>query len=408
MVDLVLSLDAAGHRGKIVALSRRGLIPRSHADFEPAPVERSEVPSGDLRALWRWLRRRGARSRLACRNRQPAPVQSRLVAKPRRRAAAAVPAPRAAMVGRPPPPHRARGRATLAAADRRRPPRDRRRPHHLGAGHGEGLEVEYPPARRRACPDGEASLSPSTAPARCTRSRGPATRCCAACSMSGQFAPDHLGIGLEVDEQLARGRRTYLGARASDQGPLLGDHCGPGYSGAGGGGGRRYRAGAWPMSPMIMAIPKTATWSKSAPACEMPEDVKRGGPHADPLGRRRSRPRRPARHAAPRRARVAGICARLCRGPGRPPQPHLRGGRRLRRDRAAQGHPVPVALRASPGADHRQGVDRLSAERPGRRHQQARARAPRLRAAAAGAGAADRAGRRHDLASICSPRASRW
>jgi uncharacterized NAD(P)/FAD-binding protein YdhS len=59
MVDLVLSLDAAGHRGRIVALSRRGLIPRSHADFEPAPVEESELPGG-LRDVWRWLRRRGA------------------------------------------------------------------------------------------------------------------------------------------------------------------------------------------------------------------------------------------------------------------------------------------------------------------------------------------------------------
>ena len=60
MVDLVLSLDAAGHRGRIVALSRRGLIPRSHADFEPAPVEQVDIPSRNLRALWRWLRRRGA------------------------------------------------------------------------------------------------------------------------------------------------------------------------------------------------------------------------------------------------------------------------------------------------------------------------------------------------------------
>ena len=58
MVDMVLSLDAAGHRGRIVALSRRGQIPRAHADFEPAPVELDEVPLGNVGALWRWLRRR--------------------------------------------------------------------------------------------------------------------------------------------------------------------------------------------------------------------------------------------------------------------------------------------------------------------------------------------------------------
>ena len=60
MVDLVLSLDAQGYQGWIVALSRRGQIPRGHADFEPASVQLDEVPSG-LRALWRWLRQRSAR-----------------------------------------------------------------------------------------------------------------------------------------------------------------------------------------------------------------------------------------------------------------------------------------------------------------------------------------------------------
>ena len=60
MVDAVLSLDAQGYRGRIVALSRRGLIPRGHAEFNPAPVEQGEVPHGDVGALWRWLRRRGA------------------------------------------------------------------------------------------------------------------------------------------------------------------------------------------------------------------------------------------------------------------------------------------------------------------------------------------------------------
>jgi uncharacterized NAD(P)/FAD-binding protein YdhS len=59
MVDLVLSLDAAGHQGRIVALSRRGLIPRSHADFDPAPIDSKELPRG-LSGLFRWLRRRSA------------------------------------------------------------------------------------------------------------------------------------------------------------------------------------------------------------------------------------------------------------------------------------------------------------------------------------------------------------
>lgn len=60
MVDLALSLDAADHRGRIVAVSRRGLAPRAHAEFAPAPVEASEVPHGNLLDLWRWLGRRSA------------------------------------------------------------------------------------------------------------------------------------------------------------------------------------------------------------------------------------------------------------------------------------------------------------------------------------------------------------
>jgi len=48
MIDAVLSLDAAGHQGRIVALSRRGQIPKAHADFVPAPVEEIEVPNGNI------------------------------------------------------------------------------------------------------------------------------------------------------------------------------------------------------------------------------------------------------------------------------------------------------------------------------------------------------------------------
>ena len=60
MVDLALSLDTAGYRGRILAISRRGLAPRAHAEFEPAPVEGDELPHGDLVGLTRWLRRRSA------------------------------------------------------------------------------------------------------------------------------------------------------------------------------------------------------------------------------------------------------------------------------------------------------------------------------------------------------------
>ena len=60
MIDLVLSLDAWGHQGRITAVSRRGQIPRAQAEFAPAPVEEAEVPAGSVRSLTRWIRRRAA------------------------------------------------------------------------------------------------------------------------------------------------------------------------------------------------------------------------------------------------------------------------------------------------------------------------------------------------------------
>jgi uncharacterized NAD(P)/FAD-binding protein YdhS len=62
MVDLALSLDSQGRQGRVVALSRRGQIPRGHADFDSAPVEWDDVPGGNVGALWRWLRQRSART----------------------------------------------------------------------------------------------------------------------------------------------------------------------------------------------------------------------------------------------------------------------------------------------------------------------------------------------------------
>ena len=62
MVDLALSLDAAGHRGRLVAMSRRGLLPRAHVyDVPKLEVAAEEVPLGKLRTVARWLRDCGAR-----------------------------------------------------------------------------------------------------------------------------------------------------------------------------------------------------------------------------------------------------------------------------------------------------------------------------------------------------------
>jgi uncharacterized NAD(P)/FAD-binding protein YdhS len=60
MVDMELTLDEARLRGRITALSRRGLIPRAHADHGTAPVTLEELPTRSLKRLWRWLLDRGA------------------------------------------------------------------------------------------------------------------------------------------------------------------------------------------------------------------------------------------------------------------------------------------------------------------------------------------------------------
>lgn len=56
-VDCALSLDSAGFRGRIIALSRRGLAPQSHAPAPPfAPCQ--ERPQGSLSRLVHRVRRR--------------------------------------------------------------------------------------------------------------------------------------------------------------------------------------------------------------------------------------------------------------------------------------------------------------------------------------------------------------
>ena len=60
MVDTVLSLDQAGHRGSIVALSRRGKIPLAGGLHDPAPVDWNDLPVLTVREIAKWLRNRSA------------------------------------------------------------------------------------------------------------------------------------------------------------------------------------------------------------------------------------------------------------------------------------------------------------------------------------------------------------
>lgn len=57
MVDQVLTLLSSGHQGPIVALSRRGQMPRPHAGGKPLAVARDEVPLGaPVSWLTHWVR----------------------------------------------------------------------------------------------------------------------------------------------------------------------------------------------------------------------------------------------------------------------------------------------------------------------------------------------------------------
>lgn len=215
MVDLVLSLEAAGHRGGVVAVSRRGLVPRSHAEFEPAPVERGEVPAADLRALWRWLRRRGAQVgwRAAVDSLRPhshplwqsldAEQQRRFLrhARPwwdvhRHRIAPEVAATIARLVGE--------GRLEVIAG------------RIIAAREtGEGLEVDI---RRRGASSAQsmrfAYAFNCTGPLHSIgRTRDPLLR---SLLDAGNARPDHLGIGLEVDDR----SRAAGGERLWALGPL--------------------------------------------------------------------------------------------------------------------------------------------------------------------------------------------
>jgi uncharacterized NAD(P)/FAD-binding protein YdhS len=59
MIDYVLSLLRDGHRGQIVAMSRRGLLAKAHRRTDPTRIDASEVPFGaSASRLLQWLRGR--------------------------------------------------------------------------------------------------------------------------------------------------------------------------------------------------------------------------------------------------------------------------------------------------------------------------------------------------------------
>ncbi|WP_235515706.1 FAD/NAD(P)-binding protein, partial [Sphingomonas sp. Leaf10] len=59
MVDVVLTLEARGFAGRMVALSRRGLLPHRHAHATPGDPPLAERPRPPLSALVRAVRERG-------------------------------------------------------------------------------------------------------------------------------------------------------------------------------------------------------------------------------------------------------------------------------------------------------------------------------------------------------------
>jgi uncharacterized NAD(P)/FAD-binding protein YdhS len=57
MVDTALALEERGHRGPIIAVSRRGLLPHAHRRVEPLPIDAKSAPfDRDLSVMLAWLR----------------------------------------------------------------------------------------------------------------------------------------------------------------------------------------------------------------------------------------------------------------------------------------------------------------------------------------------------------------
>ena len=117
MADVVASLDRQGHRGRIVAISRRGLRSRGHPEIASEPYgtfvpDAPQTPSQLLQRIRRTVRAASdVHSLLARRSRCRAPRRSAGLGQPERRRATAHRSSPARLLGRASLPDRAAGRS---------------------------------------------------------------------------------------------------------------------------------------------------------------------------------------------------------------------------------------------------------------------------------------------------------
>ena len=227
MCDVALALRDLDHRGRIHAVSRRGLLPQPHrvsAAPPPhldAPADLAEWPDsalGMLRAMRREVRGKAADAvdwrEVVTSIRDDTPALWRRLA-PR---SAAGSASAAAVLGDASPPLLARDGVRRRDVDRRRGARGDRRPGgRLRRGRGRGRRHDLPAREQsdRGAPrrEGDQLHRPGHRP---RPGRRPA---CPVAPRRGLVRPDELGLGLDTDDD---GRLLDRDGRASRQLFLVG------------------------------------------------------------------------------------------------------------------------------------------------------------------------------------------
>jgi uncharacterized NAD(P)/FAD-binding protein YdhS len=141
-IDTILTLDAQGFRGRILAVSRRGLRPRAHAAPGPAPIGLTKPPPARCVSLLAAVREDATTLGWRAAVDQLRPVTQALWGAP------PIPAPPASVVGRASAPDRTAGIGSARRAGRRRPARVRRRQARRGVAGWQRRYRRTPPAWR--------------------------------------------------------------------------------------------------------------------------------------------------------------------------------------------------------------------------------------------------------------------